>query len=201
MKCLDEHCERPARARGTCLMHYKRRIRHEGAVARGQANFSLPEWAGAADLGYAAGYIDADGSITLATTKSKSTLHGVAFYPHISAVSIDTDSVIFLLNLFGGGKITTRERTGGNLSSRFPIHQWYVGGRRACWICSLLAPHLKIKAVQADAVSKFYDSSWKQGPATNSMPEAEFQRRLALVGSVKSRNQRDYLQKIKLEIA
>lgn len=198
--CKTDGCERRAQAQGQCLMHYKHTIRNAARVAKGQADFSIPTWAKECDIGYAAGYIDADGTITLATMKSESTLHGIAFYPHISAVSIDAESVLFLQNLFGG-KIMTRPPRSGNLKAFHDIHQWYVGGKRACWISGILAPFLKIKREQAQALSQFYVSSWKQKPpGNNSMPEEEFQRRCALVKSVKYRNQREYLPKIKAAI-
>ena len=197
-KCNLNGCEREKKAQGFCLMHYKQAKRYEARVARGQEGFTLPEWAKETDLAYAAGYVDADGTVTLATTKSSSTVHGITFYPHVSAVSIDIDSVQFLQKLLGG-KVGTREPRGTNVKANHPIHHWYTGGKRAGWVAGILEPYLKIKAPQARAVYEFYFcKTWTQSVGmANAMPEEEFQRRLRLVEAVKYRNQRKYLPSIK----
>jgi hypothetical protein len=188
--CIEPGCSRKHRAHGLCLMHYKRKWR---AAKKPPQILQLPEWATALDVAYAAGFIDADGSIFVRGDKSQTTLSGRRFIARIGAVCVDREPIDFLKKMFGGGS-NTRPPRSTNVKARLPIHQWWVDSYRASWVASLIAPYLKIKKPQAEAVIAFKAGPWKQNPhLCNVMPAEELARRQALHDLCRSRNQRHYL--------
>lgn len=94
----------------------------------------------AADLGWAAGMIDGEGSISLARKGGA----------HCYCLQLDVGNtcraaLVALRDIFGAGNVCTK-KTHGN---RKPGWQWYVGRAQAAKVLRQIAPYLRIKQQQA----------------------------------------------------
>ena len=94
------------------------------------------------DLAYLAGYIDADGTIGLRHYKPRN-----EYIPVLSIVSCRRDILEDLQNIAAvGGYIWTGENAKG--SGRL-ISRLQYSHRKACKVCEMAFPYLRLKGVQA----------------------------------------------------
>ena len=184
-ECSGAGCDRKHLAKGFCKLHYYRVYRGrsiEPVLAVLEKQFkALPK----TKLAYAAGFIDADGSIMLTNSK----LRGVS--PRIAAVCIDREPLDFLGGLFGGKPYQVQRR----VRSKFTIWTWHIHGSRAIAAARALMPYLLIKGVQAYLLSCFdYEAEWTKGGTDVAMPDHEAIRRQRLVAEMRAWNGRHHLQ-------
>lgn len=192
-QCQEPDCEKMAKANWMCLKHYGDRKREAKRVERGQSGFALPEWAIDSDLAYAAGFIDADGHISINRSSCRVLPTGQTFSLKIAAVGVDIEPLHFLRSLLGGS-INSRGPRSGNLIGTLPIHQWYVNGARAAWVAQRILTYLKIKKQQAQALIDYQSGTWHGSPRNPRMPDDERKRRMELANFVRARNARAYLR-------
>lgn len=192
-KCDVSGCNRSHIAKGLCKLHYYQ-MRRRGTLEPKQ--LELPTWVSETDLAWAAGFVDADGSILL--ERSNRTYKGssrVAHTPRICAGSIDAAPLEKLKAIFGG-LIVEQRHTNNSRRQNFRFYQWSVTNYRAVDTARLLMPFLVIKGVQAYLLSCFeYEAVWSKGGADPKMPAVEFERREALVEEMRHFNGRAYLER------
>ena len=192
--CAVHDCERPHIAKGLCKLHYYR-VRRSGHPDL-QSPLDLPDWASEADIAWAAGFIDADGSILI--ERSSKIYRGerhVSHSPRICACGIDRSALEYMQSIFGGQIVRQRRYASSAVTSRFPVWQWSITHYRAIHVARLLMPYLRIKSVQAYLLSCFdYEALWSKGGDDPKMPRAEFDRREALVAEMREWNGRAYLE-------
>ncbi len=100
------------------------------------------------DLAWAAGFIDADGTITLKRWKR----NGKVYYqPWITVTQVAEyeTSVQKLQDMFGGNI------HGSHPAHRLPVLQWAVVSKQAIACAKLLLPYLIVKKYRAELVLKF----------------------------------------------
>ncbi len=146
-----------------------------------------------ADLSYAAGFIDADGSILIERSRDKRVVHRIRHVPRVCAVGIDRDPLEFLKLLFGGSICAQRHTNQGFIASKKVVFQWSVSSYAAVLTARALMPFLRIKSLPAYLLSCFdYEAQWSKGgkPEDARMPLSEFQRRERLVAEMRQANDR-----------
>lgn len=190
--CLMSGCKNKVTTRGFCSTHYQRGKRNGTIKKLAPPIYNIPEWVTEADLSYAAGFIDADGSILIGKTSKK--------YPHrfravVNAVGVDIKVLEFLHSIFGG-KVRLHRKTGvGERNYTLNLYCWQVTDARAISTARYLFPFLKIKSRQAHNLIKFKDEAiWYQGGGNLGTPSEEIKRRIELVNETKSLNNRNYLR-------
>lgn len=103
------------------------------------------------DKAYIAGLIDGDGSIHM-TRKTKTG----TFYTFVTIGMCDKDVIEWLAEKFGNKAIEViyKPKESFNKEPR-PIYYIRLQGRRACLLCELLHPHLKVKKKHAEVLMEY----------------------------------------------
>lgn len=124
------------------------------------------------EYAWAAGFIDADGTITLKRCIRKGR---IVYQPYITVAQSDNanhlESLDVLKRLFGGSisHLTTKP-------PRAPVHQWVLASQAVVKCLEKIRPFLKIKYTQADLLLKYYKESPKRDSYYR-IPEEEHLRR------------------------
>lgn len=103
-----------------------------------------------ADLGYAAGFIDGDGCISIYLRTKSSSLVPL-FNVQLMANGVDERPLVRLQSLFGG--VIHLKARNGPLGRR-PIYCWVIQGKEAVESISILLPFLVLKREQAELAIK-----------------------------------------------
>lgn len=103
---------------------------------------------------YLAGFIDADGSITIINHhyNSNNPNKKNSFRVKLSAHNCKKEPIQLLINMFGGGKLRCRkQKTNDNrdASKWRPCYEWTLTAKQAEYAIKKLLPYLKIKHIQA----------------------------------------------------
>lgn len=104
------------------------------------------------DYAWAAGFLDADGTITL----KRYVRHGrVVYQPYITCAQADNanhlEAVARLQELFGGSISKLAEKP-----PRTAVHQWVIVSQATIECLKKIRPFLRIKHTQADLLIKYY---------------------------------------------
>lgn len=99
----------------------------------------LPDW----ELGYLAGFVDADGSIGIVSVAKHK-----QYVAQISVTNCNKDIVDLFAKYFGGH---IRQRVWKNPKWK-PCYEWKLTADQACDVIALLFAFLKLKQKQADLV-------------------------------------------------
>jgi hypothetical protein len=147
-------------------------------------------------LCYAAGFIDADGSIIIERRKDPRSTHKINHAPKIQAYCSRKEPLEYLLHIFGG-IIITDIREGkyyrAKFNSRATMYVWSVRGERATKVANYLIPYLKVKKAQAILISNFrLYAVWKNLGLNASLSDEEFQRREEMYQECKRLNRLNY---------
>lgn len=106
------------------------------------------------NLAYAAGFIDTDGSITIARRPKQDA--SVRYSPIIAAKCVDDGPLEFLSDLFGC-TVSRRDQStrNSNLRRNFALLGWRAESRTAVEMAAQIAPFLLIKRAQAEMLVEF----------------------------------------------
>lgn len=104
-------------------------------------------------LGYAAGVLDGEGSISCSVNKTQPGQRNLCFRTNVRIVNTDPGMIAFLSDHFIGHLQMRKSKTGGK-----DIYQWGVYGASAKTFLLLVKPYLQCKRQQADIALKFFDS-------------------------------------------
>ncbi len=101
---------------------------------------------------WAAGFIDADGTITLKRYKR---FGRIVYQPYITVAQADNanhlESIEFLKELFGGSISHHTPKP-----PRTPVHQWTIASQATQECIRKIRPFLRIKHTQADILLEYY---------------------------------------------
>lgn len=104
------------------------------------------------EYAWAAGFIDADGTITL---KRYYRNGRIVYQPYITVAQADNanhlESIEFLKTLFGGSISHHTPKP-----PRTPVHQWIIASQATVECIKKIRPFLRIKHTQADLLLKYY---------------------------------------------
>jgi hypothetical protein len=190
-RCSVDGCEGVHLASGFCKLHYYRQYRRgytDGVVNELERQFSSLS---IVQLAYAAGFIDADGSIMLSIENKK------YIKPRIAALGIDREPLEFLSAMFGGKPYIVKRK---QPASYHQAWAWSIQGARAIAAARVLMPYLVIKSVQAYLLSCFeLEAKWSKGGNSRNIatPDSETLRRTALLQEMRYWNDRTYLREKK----
>jgi len=156
------------------------------------------------ELAYAAGFIDADGSIMITKSKAKRYTRGFKMSSRISACGVDLAPLERLHATFGGSIHKKPETKGSKITARLQTYYWTVTNLKSVEAAKELIPYLTIKRRQAELLIDFYEGgSWKKGGSRpgfqgggRSIPDGEWERREALREVVQGLNARNYLERL-----
>src|ERR1051326_5573144 len=106
-------------------------------------------------LAYAAGVIDSDGSITIASDTWRVRVKGCSqtYSENVSIGQCDSQALDLLVELFGGKLRVEKPRTEG----RRAMFYWSATDKRAVKALTELLPYLRIKRRQAEIVLRLRD--------------------------------------------
>lgn len=147
------------------------------------------------DLAYAAGIIDGEGTIGITEVRpTESRRRGgsrvrVSPYHRIYVAVTMTDPSVpsWLYATFGGSIQRLRQRN----AAHKPTTRWSCTSVGAARVCDLLLPYLKVKATQAELVSRFQHERLVLARANNhGLPDDELAARRAAMGVVRNLNRR-----------
>lgn len=179
-------------ARGLCSSHYHKWCRYGDALYEKP----VPSWK-ATDLAWVAGFIDADGTIILESSRDERQATVSRCVPKIAATNVDRRPIDMLHSMFGGTcymhkrSDEARERQATKFIQRWHQFVWAVSGTKAVQIARAIEPYLRRKSDQARVLIEFEDGgTWSKGgnAASKLRPELELQRRLALVRQMQDFN-------------
>jgi len=109
------------------------------------------------DISYIAGFIDADGSITIVKENPSSYNRRVnpSYTPCLGAYSTKEEVMIFIQKIFGGKYALRKGR-----KNKQDGYEWRTGGQQIKKIIIALYPYLKVKKIQAEIILKLIN--WKE---------------------------------------
>jgi hypothetical protein len=109
------------------------------------------------DISYIAGFIDADGSITIVkeNPSSYNRRANPSYTPSMAAYSTKEEVVIFIQNILGGAYSFRKGR-----KNRQDGYEWRVGGQQIKKNITTLYPYLKVKKKQAEIILELIN--WKE---------------------------------------
>jgi hypothetical protein len=109
------------------------------------------------DISYIAGFIDADGSITIVkeNPNSYNRRTNPSYTPSMAAYSTKEEVIIFIQNILGGTYAFRKGR-----KNKQDGYEWRIGGQQIKENIMMLYPYLKVKKRQAEIILKLI--SWKE---------------------------------------
>lgn len=137
-----------------------------------------------ADLVYAAGFMDADGTFIFQTRKDRPGV--VHVRPVLAAYNVCRAPLELLVSLFGGS-VQPVQRRKPTLSVQL---QWRVQGKRATDGAAAMLPYLRVKQRQAAIFVRFMaeaEVEWSNG-WRGTLPDSENARRHGLWRELRSLN-------------
>jgi len=125
------------------------------------------------ELAYAAGFIDADGCITI-QNHSVDRRFG---QPSISASQVAIEPLVVLQKLFGG---TINKASDNRKETHAPVFRWRLVSRKSIVACKELLPFLRYKRRQAELVLRFDETSLTQAQKRYGLPKEILEIRQAI---------------------
>lgn len=136
------------------------------------------------ELAYAAGVIDGEGTIGIATVKPRGRRKSPSFRGYVSMAQTDIRLCIWMQERFGGRIFSYPARKPGQKG----IHHWRIGGPTILDFLSDVRPYLVLKGEQADLVARLYtETEFKQ---RRSLPSDIITARTELASGIHALNQR-----------
>lgn len=131
------------------------------------------------DYAWAAGFIDGEGTITLALRKN------ARINPVVSVGHTDVRALYALREMFGGQVHTSRSATERHKA----VYRWDLSTNQAVAAIKVLRPYLRLKQAHADVVL-LHDELYRAGGFRRPVSDTEFTRRLLLVHEIRVLNRR-----------
>ena len=155
------------------------------------------------DKAYAAAYIDGEGCITLAYSRSRAKSRA-AYVPMILVSSVGLAPLEFLRDRWGGSiRLNHRRerRRRDRVVNERPVYTWGLASRMVESMLHDIRPYLLLKGSQADLIFDYYrfvGLGWrvakKGGPGYLPVPEHEVERRDGIYAEIHRLNRRGRIE-------
>lgn len=133
-------------------------------------------------LAWAAGFFDGEGCVLIELSKEKRCRHGHRTSLHATVTQTSLPCLEKYLEAFGGGIATSRSKTPNG--RRWAVqYRWSVRNEKAAAFLEAILPYVVVKKEQIETALKYPMKSSdgrKYGSATNPIPDAVMEARLAL---------------------
>ena len=148
-------------------------------------------------LGYLAGIVDGEGTISIRTRKPKRGRFSPEYYPFLEVGNTNLRLIARLHSWLGGRVHLQRRRR--LLPNSKPIYAWRIEARKAVPVLRALLPFLLLKRQQALLALELYDTGiWQRGRRSFLMPPVELARRQALCDAVGQLNRRGCVKEVQI---
>ena len=111
------------------------------------------------DAAYFAGFVDGEGTISLARAKRRGGRIGVRYRPYLSVANTNLDVLVGLQNQCGNGRVINKFTTTRVSPMRRDLFALDLGAEQMRRVLPVLLPHLRIKSRQAQLLCEFLDIS------------------------------------------
>lgn len=137
-----------------------------------QGSINRPCEMSATDAAYFAGFVDGEGTISLARTKRREGRVGYRFRPYFSVANCNVDVLIWLREACGNGAVVRKFSTSRHSPMRRESFGLTLGAGQMRAVLPVIRPYLRIKKRQAELLLEFLsisthgrqlsDAEWKR---------------------------------------
>jgi hypothetical protein len=140
----------------------------------------------ATEAAYFAGFVDGEGTISVARTKRRESRTGYRFRPYLSVANTNIDVLRSLLTQCGNGRILCKYSTFRCCPDRKELYALDLGAAQMRRVLPAIQPYLRVKKRQAELLMEFLSISVYGHQNT----EAEWQRVLQIHSELRALNHR-----------
>lgn len=150
----------------------------------------------AAEIAYAAGFFDGEGSVTIGVNRSHKRTHNPVYTMRIGASQVDASPLFWLLDRWGGSVQPVARKTTQNNQ----VHIWGCFSRNAAKFLTDVLPFLIVKRERAEVALRFQAQTFQPGARGHTDEHrthlAELKIRLNALNGHKSRATTSMLERV-----